>query len=581
MSLASNLSNFATRVGTEAKDLRTLINGNAADNSALTTTHKQTLLGAINELDAAVDSIIASGSATNLDALTDVTLTSPATGHILRHNGTEWVNTLGTTHFEVAGAAASAQAAAIAASQPLDSDLTAIAALTTTPFGRGLLAMADGTALAGQVANASETVSGTIEIATQTETNTGTDDTRAVTPLKLQTRIAAYAQPLDSDLTAIAALTTTTYGRAFLALADQAALMSLMRAATETVTGTVELATNAETVTGTDTTRATHAAGTKAAIDARIVNDATLGGGSPSTTNAPSIAAVKAYADALISANDAMVFKGVIDASANPNYPASNRGDTYRISVAGKIGGASGPNVEVGDLLIALTDGTAAGTHAAVGASWNITQTNIDGAVTGPTSATTGNVATFNGATGKVIQDSGFSISNSAVSGNSATVVPTQNAVQTALNAKQNADTELTAIAGLVSAADRLPYFTGSGTASLATFTSFGRNLVDDADAASARTTLGLGTAATANSTAFQASDAELSAIAGLTSAANTLPYFTGSGTASLATFTGFARNLMDDADATAARTTLDVYSKTEIGNPETDLVAVFNAALV
>lgn len=42
----------------------------------------------------------------------------------------------------------------------------------------------------GNAVQSSETVSGIIEIATQAETNTGTDDTRAVTPLKLVTHIA-------------------------------------------------------------------------------------------------------------------------------------------------------------------------------------------------------------------------------------------------------------------------------------------------------------------------------------------------------------------------------------------------------
>lgn len=71
--------------------------------------------------------------------------------------------------------------------------------------------------------DASETVKGIAELATQVETDTGTDDLRIVTPLKLQTRLAAFAQPLDSDLTALAALATTAFGRGFLDLADAAA----------------------------------------------------------------------------------------------------------------------------------------------------------------------------------------------------------------------------------------------------------------------------------------------------------------------------------------------------------------------
>jgi hypothetical protein len=52
MSLATKVTDLATRMATEAKALRTLINGNAADLSSLTTSNKGHLVAAINEVNA-------------------------------------------------------------------------------------------------------------------------------------------------------------------------------------------------------------------------------------------------------------------------------------------------------------------------------------------------------------------------------------------------------------------------------------------------------------------------------------------------------------------------------------------------
>lgn len=110
-----------------------------------------------------------------------------------------------------------------------------------------------------------------------------------------------------------------------------------------------------------------------------------------------------------------ILFQGVINCSANPNYPASTTGWLYVVSVAGKIGGASGIDVEIGDQIL-CTATNAGGTQAAVGASFSILQTNINGAVTSTSTSSTNNaVVLMDGTTGKIVKDSGILVSQSAI----------------------------------------------------------------------------------------------------------------------------------------------------------------------
>jgi len=146
----------------------------------------------------------------------------------------------------------------------------------------------------------------------------------------------------------------------------------------------------------------------------------------------PSQKAVKTYIDNIISAANALVYKGTIDCSGNPNYPAADAGWDYVVSVSGKIGGASGISVDVGDMLLCKVDSSASGDQATVGTNWNIIEKNIVGAVSGPDSAIDNNIALFDNTTGKIIKDSGKNISiDGTFESNSDNKVPTEKAVKT------------------------------------------------------------------------------------------------------------------------------------------------------
>ncbi len=150
------------------------------------------------------------------------------------------------------------------------------------------------------------------------------------------------------------------------------------------------------------------------------------------TPTADADAATKAYVDGLLAGADAMIFKGTIGTGGTITaLPATHEaGWTYKVITAGTYAGKA---CEVGDLIICIKDASTASND-----DWTVVQTNIDGAVTGPSSSTSGHIATFNGTSGKVIQD-GYGVASSI--SNDSTTIPTTAAVYAAVSGASTLNT--------------------------------------------------------------------------------------------------------------------------------------------
>lgn len=125
------------------------------------------------------------------------------------------------------------------------------------------------------------------------------------------------------------------------------------------------------------------------------------------------IQTAKDYADSILGSNNAMLYKGAIEAgTSSPGAftPTADIGHTYVVTFGtgtytDSVGYINGEPVEIGDLLICKesTPAATSATWSTVRTKWTFVQTNTTGVVSGPSRSVVGQVAVFDSTTGKLI----------------------------------------------------------------------------------------------------------------------------------------------------------------------------------
>ena len=134
--------------------------------------------------------------------------------------------------------------------------------------------------------------------------------------------------------------------------------------------------------------------------------------------------ATTAFVYNAFTANDAMIFKGVVN--ANADLPTTHyQGWTYRVGTAGTY---ANKTCEVGDMIICVTDGTAANND-----HWVVIQNNVDAPLYKDGNTYTGSKILLSDGTGGIVKEGTIS-SHSYTPAGSVTVTPTVTVNTTTVN---------------------------------------------------------------------------------------------------------------------------------------------------